>query len=314
MNFKFAIILLLTSQLAIGQWSGSNPENLVGRAQIITTTSGGVTGGFGLAPRLLTLKKTYTSGGISMGTPFESVSSGLRLSYSSPSLSGAITNWDWDIAANSRLHFRYPSTNLNIMTLNRDGEVGIGTSNPQSKLHIRLDNEQEVRIQSKTTNAYGGISFRHYNGTENWRIRAFSNYAGGYGNILSIVSSNNDDFWISAGKTLIGDSFNFDSCTDCNDYKLFVKKGIRTEKVRVDISSGVWADYVFKKDYNLKPLKEVEQFIKLNGHLPNIPKASVLEKEGLDLGEMDAKLLEKIEELTLYIIDLKKEIDRLKQK
>ncbi|WP_046755483.1 hypothetical protein [Kordia jejudonensis] len=192
-------------------------------------------------------------------------------------------------------------------------KVGIGTDNPEARFDVRLGDKQEIRIQPEVPNTYGGISFKHSDGSENWRIRAFSNFHGGYGNILSIVSSNKDNLWISAGKTMIGDWFDFDPCEDCDDYELFVKKGIRTQKIKVDVAAGVWADYVFAKNYNLKPLEEVETFINENGHLPNIPSAEEVESEGLNLGEIDAKLLEKIEELTLYVIELKKEINELKK-
>jgi hypothetical protein len=103
-------------------------------------------------------------------------------------------------------------------------------------------------------------------------------------------------------------------CPDCNDYRLFVAQGIRTEKVRVDIASVKgWADYVFTKDYSLMPLNELEKYISTNGHLPNIPKAEEVVKEGIDLGEMDSKLLEKIEELTLHTIELNKKNELLEQ-
>lgn len=87
---------------------------------------------------------------------------------------------------------------------------------------------------------------------------------------------------------------------DVSNYKLFVKGGILTEEVRV---STTWADYVFNKDYNLKPLSEVETFIKENGHLPNVPSAAQVKEEGIELGNMAKIQQEKIEELTLYIIE-----------
>lgn len=95
-------------------------------------------------------------------------------------------------------------------------------------------------------------------------------------------------------------------------YRLYVDKGILTEKVKVALkTSGDWADHVFKKDYPLMPLSQVEQFIKTNQHLPGIFSAEQMVKEGNDLAKTDAKLLEKIEELTLYIIELNKKINRL---
>jgi hypothetical protein len=97
-------------------------------------------------------------------------------------------------------------------------------------------------------------------------------------------------------------------------YKLYVGTGILTERVRVAVSgSGNWADHVFAPGYQLAPLSEVETFIKANRHLPGVPSAETMVKEGLDVAAMDAKLLEKIEELTLYIIDTNKRMDKLEK-
>ncbi|MGU3374166.1 cell wall anchor protein [Chryseobacterium sp. M5A1_1a] len=113
------------------------------------------------------------------------------------------------------------------------------------------------------------------------------------------------------GKVLIGTSINtaLSGCNDCNEYRLFVKDGIKAEKIKVENpSTNGWADYVFKKDYKLRSLEEVEKHISEKGHLPNIPSAKEVEKDGINLGEMDAKLLEKIEELTLYSIEQNKQL------
>lgn len=96
-------------------------------------------------------------------------------------------------------------------------------------------------------------------------------------------------------------------------YKLYVETGILTEKIKVSLkSSANWADYVFAENYKLTPLKEVESFIQKNKHLPGMLSADKMVEEGLDLAKMDAKLLEKIEELTLYMIKLEKEVEQLK--
>ena len=93
------------------------------------------------------------------------------------------------------------------------------------------------------------------------------------------------------------------------DEKLTVKGKIHTQEVRVDMSGPLAVpDYVFAKDYKLKSLEEVEEFIKQNSHLPEIPSAKEIEKNGLMLAEMNMSLLKKIEELTLYMIEMKKEI------
>jgi hypothetical protein len=99
---------------------------------------------------------------------------------------------------------------------------------------------------------------------------------------------------------------NASGTVDVSGYKLFVKGGILAHEVRV---STTWADYVFNKDYNLKPLSEVEMFIKDNGHLPNVPSAAQVEEEGIELGNMAKIQQEKIEELTLYIIEQNKQLE-----
>jgi len=99
------------------------------------------------------------------------------------------------------------------------------------------------------------------------------------------------------------------------DYNLFVKTGIRTEKVKVDIAANNgWADFVFSPDYELMPLAEVEAFIKENQHLPEVPSAKDLEENGMDLAEMDKIQMQKIEELTLYTLEQEKKIKSLEQK
>jgi len=91
---------------------------------------------------------------------------------------------------------------------------------------------------------------------------------------------------------------------------LEVNGSIRTKEVLVE-NSG-WPDFVFSDDYNLPALEEIETFIITNNHLPGVPTASEVEENGLKLGEMNAVLLQKIEEMTLYMIELKKENEDLK--
>lgn len=93
-------------------------------------------------------------------------------------------------------------------------------------------------------------------------------------------------------------------------YKLSVSGIVRAYEVKV---YNTWADYVFEDDYVLKPLEEVEQFINENGHLPNVPSAETIEEKGLELGNMMKIQQEKIEELTLYLIEQKKENNELKK-
>jgi hypothetical protein len=98
-------------------------------------------------------------------------------------------------------------------------------------------------------------------------------------------------------------------------FGLVVGDGILTEHVRVALhTTGSWADFVFNKDYKLMPLSNVAEYVKANNHLPDVPSAGDVKKEGIDMATMDSKLLQKIEELTLYVIAQDKRIDELQKK
>ncbi|WBX96434.1 hypothetical protein [Chryseobacterium gambrini] len=145
------------------------------------------------------------------------------------------------------------------------------------------------------------------------------------GNVKSISTSSNNELninrWIvgNNGTIGIGEFINQlpadGIAADGGKYKLFVKDGIKTEKVKVDIAANNgWADYVFEKDYKLMPLNSVEKFIKENGHLPEVPTTEEAIKNGIELKEMNILLLKKIEELTLYTIEQQKRIEALEKK
>ncbi len=97
--------------------------------------------------------------------------------------------------------------------------------------------------------------------------------------------------------------------TNPGSYKLAVNGKIRAKDVVVETG---WSDFVFEDDYELKPLNEVEIFIQTHKHLPDIPSAEEVSENGVALGDMQALLLQKIEELTLYMIEMDKENQALK--
>jgi hypothetical protein len=109
------------------------------------------------------------------------------------------------------------------------------------------------------------------------------------------------------GKTSIGTANQPTAVGSANTsaYNLFVKGGILSDEVRVRIG---WADYVFDKNYELKPLDELETFINTHKHLPNVPAASQVAADGLNLGDISRIQQEKIEELTLYVIGQDKQL------
>ncbi|MNQ28449.1 hypothetical protein D3C85_417420 [compost metagenome] len=98
------------------------------------------------------------------------------------------------------------------------------------------------------------------------------------------------------------------------DEKLTVKGKIHTQEVRVDMLGPLVPDYVFAEDYKLRSLEELEDYIKENKHLPEIPSAQEIEKNGLMLAEMNMNLLKKMEEMTLYMIEQNKKIEILEKK
>lgn len=116
---------------------------------------------------------------------------------------------------------------------------------------------------------------------------------------------------MASGKVIVGDL----DVTLPAGYGLYVDHGIITEKVKVAVKNGSeWSDFVFEDDYKLRTLAEVEEFINENKHLPGVPSADDMVDNGLNVAEMDAMLLQKIEELTLYVIELEKRLSILDSK
>ena len=98
-------------------------------------------------------------------------------------------------------------------------------------------------------------------------------------------------------------------------YKLAVGGGILTEKVRVATTgTPFWADFVFEPNFKLRTLSELDKYIKLNKHLPDMPTTSEVTQNGIDLAETQALLLQKVEELTLYVINQNKKIEGLERR
>ncbi len=121
----------------------------------------------------------------------------------------------------------------------------------------------------------------------------------------SYWSLNNQNVYYTDGNVGIG--------TSIPDSKLTVKGNIHSEEVKVDLSVPA-PDYVFDTDYKLTPMETLQRYIKKNNHLPNIPSAKELEAHGVELGTMNMKLLKKIEEMTLYILEQQNQLDLQKSK
>lgn len=201
-------------------------------------------------------------------------------------------------------------TSLSVWNFNADGidysggNVGIGTDSPVSPLHV----EKALFGPNKPPEELAVI-FGHNTNTET----SFANPIGIYGKVNGMN-----------GKAVFGENLNslgyagyFDGrgyfsgrvgigTSGMVDAKLAVNGKIIATEVEVKVYP--WSDYVFKEDYNLPSLSEVEKFISENNHLPEVPSEKEVHEKGVNLGEMDAILLKKIEELTLYMIEMEKQL------
>jgi hypothetical protein len=95
-----------------------------------------------------------------------------------------------------------------------------------------------------------------------------------------------------------------------NGYKLSLKGKLIVTGARIALES-TWPDFVFEKDYKLMSLQKLKKYIEFNGHLPNIPSAETIKQDGIDVGEMSSLMLQKTEELTLYLIELDERLKKL---
>ena len=224
-----------------------------------------------------------------------------------------VTIGEWE--ADNMLSFKASKYNFT------NGNVGIGVSNPQYKLDINgkvlLHSDVNGRsyfhwdshtlIMGAPVGTYavsklylmsGGSS----TGSLYSEIKLFT--ANGENNQVAKIKLNTmENCWINTpGYIGIG--------TENPQHKLDVRGAIRANEIYVNQANG--ADFVFDKDYNLRPLSEVNAYIQQNQHLPEIPSAKEMQENGVNMNELQIQLLQKVEELTLYIIQQEKEIQELK--
>jgi len=192
--------------------------------------------------------------------------------------------------------FRLNTNGLGRLHIYPAGEVVVGTNTTGSFGKFTVE----------TSNNSFGISHRSVEGN----ILA-TNIGGSSAGIGTFSNTNMRIFCNSASRIFVAAATgNVGIGTDNPTYKLSVLGNIRSTEVVVETG---WADYVFDEKYKLNSLDEVEKFIQQNKHLPNVPSAKEIQTNGLQLGDTQKRMMEKIEELTLYMIEANKRIAALEQ-
>lgn len=222
-----------------------------------------------------------------------------------------------------------PSTGATMVMSIANGAVGIGTVNPRAFLDIggdiangkisavlgRLPEGNDIKegtflgVRGYNTNVVDGKSFaieHSFYGVTNSSINFFRGGNMEDGFIAFNTYKNTEQMRIDQyGNVGIG--------TTKPKAKLSVNGNLWATEIKV-ATTNPWPDYVFEPAYEKISLTDLEYFIKTNKHLPEIPSAKAVEKEGINLGDMNSKLLKKVEELTLYLIDLKKDNEMLNER
>ena len=194
------------------------------------------------------------------------------------------------------------------MRLTSDGNLGVGTSDPSESLEV----VGNAKITANNARLYmggaAGTTFGIAYSAQYPNYGIF--YTEGSPDKVSISPNGSATNGVlnvfGDGKVGIG------TTSVPAEYELGVAGKIIAEEVKVQLQTS-WPDYVFKKDYKLLSVEEVENYIKKHGHLPKMPSAKEVAKDGFELGEMNKKLLEKIEELTLYTIAQEKKLKKKEQ-
>lgn len=225
---------------------------------------------------------------------------------------------EWE--ADDMLSFKANKYNFN------NGNVGIGVSSPQYKLDVN------GKLYLRATE-HGDRWARSFLQWEN-HILTMGVPAGQYGHtIVQIMPGGSSEGQLysclslymaysetnkeetvrfsSEWNSWINTSANFGLGTNDPQYKLDVRGTIRATEILVNTPSG--ADFVFEGNYKLRPLQEVKSYVQENHHLPEIPSAKEMQEEGMSVNEMVVKLLQKVEELTLYNIQLEERISKLEK-
>ena len=202
------------------------------------------------------------------------------------------------------------------MIINSNGQVGIGPgllNDPFSKLHVEgsISSTKAIRTLSvKLDKANGRLKIRRYGEGDLVFKVALEPSSVAVGELLVNPGSTFTNGTRIKGSKLVVDGELGIGVSDTRGFKLAVKGKILAEELKIRTFAN-WPDYVFEDDYELLSLAELKTSIKETGHLPGLPSAGEVDKNGFNVGEVNAALLEKVEELTLYLIDLQEQVEQL---
>ena len=209
---------------------------------------------------------------------------------------------------------------FDVMNFTPEGYVGIGTDQPAQMLHVMDGNILISRTSHMNNRAPGstngsilfGAAIDNLTQHGHWGIEYVNDSAQGYG--LNFWQPCRPDQITANNRLFLADNGNVGIQTNNPQAELAVNGTVLAKAVRVNTGSTYWPDYVFGSGYPMMTLSELESYVNEYKHLPGIPSAKEVEEQGsFDLGEMNTLLLQKVEELTRYIIDLQKQIDELKK-
>ncbi len=194
-----------------------------------------------------------------------------------------------------------PSNFTTDLFINGNGNIGVGNTNPSEKLDVN----GKGKFTDLQATALSGNTGKLIQLDANGNLQASAISSGSIG----LWNNTGSTIFYNSGKVFIGMS----SCIGCTDpsYNLYVQGGIAARDVKVTALN--FPDYVFHKDYKRMSIYELDNYIQLNQHLPDMPSAKEVEKNnGYEVGEMITKLVKQNEEQALYLIEQQKQIDDLK--
>lgn len=217
-----------------------------------------------------------------------------------------------DLYHNDNISFHFDPRNWKDSYI-LSGKFGFGTQTPEAKIHMSYNyGGTLLKVERATQAAEGFLSFDVSSNVPWLKIQRGSSQQyglrvgadGSPGGLFQIMDGSDPRMTVNeTGKVGIG--------TTVPAHELSVNGTIQAKEVIVETG---WSDFVFEDSYHLRSLSEVEDHIAEHGHLPDVPSAAIVESEGLSVGEAQKIMMQKIEELTLYVIAQQKEIDQLKSK